>query len=203
MDLFKGENLIHLIQTVSYFGMFGIVFAESGLFFGFFLPGDSLLFTAGLLASQGHLNIWLLLLITFIAAVLGDNVGYMFGAKVGPKIFKKKESLFFRKENITRAEKFYEQYGPSTIILARFIPIVRTFAPIVAGVGKMKYQTFLLYNLIGGFCWTVIMTMAGFSLSKIFPDIGKHLELVVIIIVLLSIMPAIYHVIKEKRLAAK
>ena len=201
MNMFSGENLIHLIQTVSYFGIFGIVFAESGLFFGFFLPGDSLLFTAGLLASQGHLNILLLLIITFVAAVLGDNVGYAFGAKMGPKIFKKKDSLFFKKENITRAEKFYEQYGPSTIILARFIPIVRTFAPIVAGVGKMKYQTFLLYNLIGGFAWTVLLTMAGYSLSKIYPGIGENLELAVIIIVILSIMPAIYHVLKEKRAA--
>ena len=150
MDWFSGENLIELIKTVGYLGVFGIVFAESGLFIGFFLPGDSLLFTAGLLASQGYLNIATLLLVVFVGAVLGDNFGYAFGKTVGPKLFRRENSILFHKKNLIRAHNFYKQYGPMTIILARFIPVVRTFAPIVAGIGQMQYKTFVFYNIFGG-----------------------------------------------------
>lgn len=203
MDIFSGENLIDLVKTVGYFGLFGIIFAESGLLVGFFLPGDSLLFTAGFLASQGFLNIYILIPLLFIAAVSGDNVGYAFGHKVGRRIFNKKDSLFFHKKNLERAQSFYDKYGPSTIVIARFIPIVRTFAPIVAGVGEMKYRVFMVYNLIGGFLWTFVMTMAGFILIKFIPNIENRLSLIVIIIILISILPPIWHIVKEKRALIK
>ena len=143
-----------IIKTLGLIGVLIIVFAESGLFFGFFFPGDSLLFTAGFLASQNYLNISILVFGAFICAVLGDSVGYWFGRKVGPKIFTKEDSIFFHKKHIERAQNFYNKYGNKTIFLARFVPIVRTFAPIVAGVGQMKYKNFLTYNIFGGFVWT-------------------------------------------------
>ncbi|MEI8061346.1 MAG: VTT domain-containing protein [Candidatus Berkelbacteria bacterium] len=198
MTIFQGENLITLIQSIGYIGVFAIVFAESGLLIGFFLPGDSLLFTAGFLASQNYLNIYWLIIILMLAAIIGDNFGYLFGKKVGPKLFKKTNSLLFHKDNLLRAEKFYEKYGPMTIIIARFIPVVRTFAPIVAGIGKMKYKTFLLYNIAGGALWTLSLTLAGFYLSRIIPDVEKHLELIIAIIIIISIIPPIYHLVKEK-----
>jgi len=203
MDIFSGENLIHLVKTVGYLGLFGIIFAESGLLIGFFLPGDSLIFTAGFLASQGFLNIYILVPLLFIAATSGDNVGYAFGHKVGRRIFNKKDSLFFHKKNLERAQSFYDKYGPQAIVIARFIPVVRTFAPIVAGVGDMKYRVFMVYNLIGGFLWTFIMTMCGYILIKFIPDIENHLSLVVIIIIVLSILPPIWHIVKEKRALVK
>ena len=198
LEVFGDQSLPSLIKTVGYLGIFGIVFAESGLFFGFFLPGDSLLFAAGFLASQGYLNISLLLAVLFVAAVLGDNVGYAFGRKVGHKIFNREDSIFFHKNNLVKAEKFYEKYGAATIILARFIPVIRTFAPIVAGAGKMNYKQFLMYNVVGGMLWTLSMTFAGFFLVKVFPDIEQHLALVVAAIILLSIIPPAIHFMKEK-----
>lgn len=197
-ELFEGDNLIHLIKSIGYIGIFSIVFAESGLFFGFFLPGDSLLFTAGFLASQNFFNLYFLLAGMAVCAILGDNVGYWFGAKVGSKIFHKQNSLFFKQEYIRRAESFYKKYGRTTIILARFIPIVRTFAPIVAGVGKMNYPTFIVFNIIGGLLWTVIMTLAGFYLSKVFPGIENNLFYVVLAIIFISVIPPVFHVAREK-----
>jgi membrane-associated protein len=191
-------NLISLIKTAGYLGVGGIVFAESGLFFGFFLPGDSLLFTAGFLASQNFLNIVVLLPIIFAAAVAGDSVGYAFGRRVGPKIFKREDSLLFHKDHLQRAEKFYEKHGGKTIILARFMPIVRTFAPIVAGVGKMRYSTFLAYNLIGGFLWSFGITGAGYFLGSTVPNIDKYLLPIILGIILLSASPVLWHLLKEK-----
>ena len=153
MEALLGIDLVTLVKTAGYAGMFFIIFAESGLFFGFFFPGDSLLFTAGFLASQGFLNIIPLATLTFVAAILGDNVGYAFGKKVGVKIFKREDSLLFHKDHLIKAQQFYAKYGGKTIVLARFIPIVRTFAPIVAGAGEMKYSQFLFYNFIGGTIW--------------------------------------------------
>ena len=146
-------ELIPLIKAAGYIGIFGIVFAESGLFVGFFLPGDSLLFTAGFLASQGFLHIAALSAVCFAGAVLGDSFGYAFGRKVGPMIFKKEDSLLFQKDHLLRAEQYYNRYGAKTIILARFMPIVRTFAPILAGVGRMRYGEFLAFNVVGGALW--------------------------------------------------
>jgi len=200
MELLQGENLIKLIQSVGYIGLFAIVFAESGLLIGFFLPGDSLLFTAGFLAAQGFLNIYWLIAILLSAAILGDNVGYMFGKKVGLRLFDKKDSFLFHKKNLMRAEMFYERYGPMTIVVARFIPVVRTFAPIVAGIGKMDYRLFVCYNIVGGVIWTISLTLAGFYLSKVIPDVEKHLELIIAVIILLSVMPPILHILKERHL---
>lgn len=180
-------------------GLFVIVFAESGLLIGFVLPGDSLLFTAGLLASQNYLDITILLPVLFIAAILGDNTGYFFGKKVGPKIFKREDSVIFHKDNLVRAEKFYEKYGPFTLIVARYIPIVRTFAPLVAGVGKMEYKRFFIYNIIGNFFWVISMTLAGFYLVKVFPGLEDRLSLVVGLIIVASFILPVYHYIKEKR----
>src|SRR6185436_4638228 len=152
-----------LIDTFSYLGLFVIVFAESGLFFGFFLPGDSLLLTAGLFAYKGQLNIWYLLPLLFVAAVLGDNVGYWFGRKTGPPLFNREQSLLFRRKNLLAARAFYEKHGGKTIILARFMPFIRTFAPIVAGAVEMHYRRFMLFNLVGGLIWAVGVTLLGYG----------------------------------------
>lgn len=199
MHLFEGENLIQLIKSVSYIGLFLIVFAESGLLIGFFLPGDSLLFTAGFLASQGFLNIWLLVPLIFIAAVTGDSVGYAFGRRVGPRLFKREDSRFFHKRNLRKAELFYEKHGGMTIILARFMPVVRTFAPIVAGVGRMHYPTFLFYNVLGGAIWTISMCVGGYFLGKLIPNVDKYLLPIIGAIIVLSILPSAIHLLRERK----
>ncbi len=191
-------DLTQILPVIGIFGIFFIVFAESGLLIGFFLPGDSLLFTAGFLASQGIFNIWVLIFSCFAAAVLGDQAGYIFGQKVGKRIFHRKDSLLFHKNNIIKAQQFYEKHGKKTIVLARFIPIVRTFAPIVAGVGDMHYPTFLAYNVVGGFLWAVGLTIAGYFLGKSIPNVDKYLLPIVFLIVILSLLPTIYHVIKDE-----
>jgi membrane-associated protein len=197
--MFSGDNLINLINTAGYIGIFAIIFAESGLFIGFFLPGDSLLFTAGFLASQSFFNIYILAALSFIGAVTGDSVGYSFGKRVGKKIFNKEDSLFFNKKNILKAQQFYEKYGSKTIVIARFVPIVRTFAPIVAGVGDMHYKTFISYNLIGGALWTLGMTFGGYFLGSIVPDVDKYLLPIIALIIILSILPTIREVIIARR----
>src|SRR3989338_7248633 len=156
-----------IIQTVGLLGVWAVIFAESGLFFGFFLPGDSLLFTAGFLASQGLLNIWILTIGCVVAAIMGDSVGYWFGRKAGPKIFTREDSFFFNKKHIERTRGFYERYGKKTIIFVRFVPIVRTFAPILAGVGSMRYGIFLSYNIIGGLIWALSFTFGGYILGNV------------------------------------
>ena len=199
MDIFSGENLQALIKAVGLIGLFAIIFAESGLLIGFFLPGDSLLFTAGFLASQGFFNIALLAILAFIAAVLGDSTGYAFGKRVGRKLFIKDDSLFFKKANLIKAENFYKKYGVKTIVLARFVPIVRTFAPIVAGASDMHYKTFVSYNVIGGFLWTMGMSFGGYFLGSIIPNVDKYLLPIIFLIIFLSILHPIVEFIKEKR----
>lgn len=194
---FDPQNIAELGRVTAYFAFFGIIFAESGLFFGFFLPGDSLLFTAGFLASQDILNIWILLPVFFIAAVTGDSIGYSFGRRVGRRLFNREDSFFFHKKHIDRAEKFYEKHGKKTIIIARFVPIVRTFAPIVAGIGKMEYSTFLVYNIVGGVLWAVGLTLAGYVLGAVIPNLDKYLHVVVAIIIVVSLLPAVWHVVKD------
>ena len=191
-------DLISLIKTAGYLGIFGIVFAESGLFIGFFLPGDSLLFTAGFLASQGFLNVWLLVILVFIGAVLGDNVGYAFGNKVGPMIFKKEDSILFHKDHLEKARIFYEKYGRKALILARFMPGIRTFAPILAGVGKMDYSTFLSFNAIGGFLWGVGLPLLGYYLGSTIPGIDQYLLPIILLIIFLSVLPSLIHIWREK-----
>jgi membrane-associated protein len=193
-----GFDLIEIIKAAGYIGLFGIIFAESGLLIGFFLPGDSLLFTAGFLASQGLLNIWVLVPLLFFAAVIGDSVGYSFGYRVGPRIFNRKDSILFNKEHLHRANKFFERYGGKTIILARFMPIIRTFVPILAGVGTMHYRTFLFYNIVGAFLWAVGITLLGFFLGKAIPDVDKYLLPIIVVIILSSFAPSIYQLLKSK-----
>ena len=188
-----------LIQTLGLIGVFSIVFAESGLFLGFFFPGDSLLFTAGLLASQGHFNVLLLWLGCTLAAIAGDSVGYAFGKKVGPKIFNRDDSLFFHKKHILRTQAFYEKHGKKTIILARFVPIVRTFAPILAGVGNMEYRSFLSYNVIGGVIWSTLLIFLGFALGSFIPDVDRYLLPIVLAIIVLSFVPIYREWRKQKR----
>ncbi|OGC92735.1 hypothetical protein A3D85_00115 [Candidatus Amesbacteria bacterium RIFCSPHIGHO2_02_FULL_47_9] len=193
-------DLIEIIKSVGLLGVFGIVFAESGLFFGFFLPGDSLLFTAGFLASQNLLSLPLLLLGSFISAVLGDNVGYTFGLKVGPKLFNRPDSKLFKKEHLQKARHFYDKHGPKTIVLARFMPFIRTFAPIVAGAAGMHYPTFVTYNLVGGLLWGIGLPLLGYSLGRIIPLelMDKYLLAIIVTIVFLSILPGILHYFKQK-----
>jgi len=187
-----------LIAVVGVAGVIGVIFAETGLFFGFFLPGDSLLFTAGFLASQHQLSFAWLLLGTFVAAVLGDTVGYAFGKKVGPAIFTKENSVFFDKKHIARAQHFYEKYGKKTIILARFIPIIRTFAPIVAGIGNMKYRTFISFNIIGAFAWTWIMLWLGYGFGSIIPNPDRYVIPAVIVIIIISASPALREIFRKR-----
>lgn len=191
-------DLKEIIQAIGYFGVFAIIFAESGLLIGFFFPGDSLLFTAGFLASAGFFNIHLLVLGCFLAAITGDSVGYYIGHKWGRRLFNKEDSLFFHKNHLMRAEKFYEKHGGKTIILARFMPVIRTFAPVVAGIGRMNYPTFLAYNVIGGLLWAVAIPYLGYYLGKSIPDIDKYLIPAIGLIILLSIAPGIYHALKTK-----
>lgn len=193
------HNLRNLIITTGYLGIFFIVFAESGLLFGFFFPGDSLLLTAGLLASQGHFDIKLLVIIAMTAAILGDTVGYWFGHKTGPKIFKRENSLFFHKKNLIKANQFYKKHGGKTIILARFLPFIRTFAPIVAGVGEMKYSRFLSFNVFGGIFWVLLTTLAGYYLGNSIPNIEKYFLVIVVGVAFLSALPGMIHFWKDYR----
>ena len=183
--------------VLAYFVLFSIIFAESGLLIGFFLPGDSLLFTAGFLASKGIFNIYLLAPLFVIAAIIGDSVGYVFGQRVGKKLFHKKDSFFFHKDNLIKAQEFYEKYGKKTIIISRFIPLIRTFAPIIAGIGDMHYETFLAYNIIGGILWSAGITLAGYFLGSLIPDVDKYLLPIIIGIIFVSVAPPIYHILKD------
>jgi membrane-associated protein len=194
-----------LIETVGLIGIFCIIFAESGLLIGFFLPGDSLLFTAGFLASAPdsvseslHLPLGFLLVGCFVAAVAGDQVGYLFGRRVGPGLFNRPDSRFFKKENVEKAEAFFEKHGAKTIVLARFVPIVRTFAPIVAGVSHMKYRTFVTFNLIGGALWAIGITLLGYFLGQV-DVIAENIELAALVVVAISLLPVFLEVMKSRR----
>ena len=191
-------DLASLIKSAGYLGLFGIIFAESGFLLGIFFPGDSLLFTAGILASQGFFDIRILTVVALLGAILGDNFGYAFGRRAGPRIFNREDSLFFHKDHLERAERFYKAHGGKTIILARFLPIIRTFAPILAGVGKMNYRTFLAYNIAGGVIWGMGATLLGYYLGNIVPDIDKYIIPIIILIVFISVLPAVFPMIKNK-----
>ena len=196
-DLLHGD-LRSVIEAIGLIGIFAIVFLESGMMVGFFFPGDSLLFTAGFLASQGFFNIWVLALGSFVFAVLGDSIGYAIGHKYGKRLFSKEDSLLFHKDHLKKAESFYEKHGGKTIILARFIPVIRAFAPVVAGIGRMKYRTFVAYNLVGAFFWAIGMSFLGYFLGNVIPDVDKYLLPIIAFIILASVAPAIYHIVKEK-----
>jgi membrane-associated protein len=204
------ETLLDKLGIFVYFGLIFIIFAETGLAVGFFLPGDSLLVVAGLFAAAGKLNLWIMWITLFIAAVAGDAVGYYSGKKIGPAIFSRPKSRFFNPEHLKKAHKFYEKHGGKTIIIARFVPIVRTFAPIVAGAANMPYRDFVIYNVAGGFFWVTSMLLAGYFLGGVVEQIAQswfgvpnfkledHIDKVVIIIVFLSILPMIIEYLKHK-----
>ncbi len=181
-----------LIRWGGYSVLVVIVFAETGLLAGFFLPGDSLLVTAGLIAAvESTVDIWALTFFLSLAAIAGDSVGYWIGYHVGPKIFNREDSIFFHKDHLLRTKKFYDKYGAKTIVLARFVPIVRTFAPTVAGVGQMKYRHFLFYNVIGGIGWVMSMTLAGYFLGRSVPNIEKQIHWVILVVIVLSFIPIV------------
>jgi membrane-associated protein len=205
------EFLSQYGPTIGYLIIFAIIFAESGLLIGFFLPGDSLLFTAGFLASPASqvlglsgegsfFSLPILVVGCFIAAVAGDSVGYTFGRRVGPRLFQREDSLLFSKKNVLKAQEFYEKHGGKAIVLARFVPIVRTFAPIVAGVGQMHYRRFISFNVIGGLLWAVGVTVLGYFLADVIgpENIDKYLLPIIVLIVLISVAPPPWHMLKEK-----
>ncbi|MBI3252688.1 MAG: VTT domain-containing protein [Candidatus Omnitrophica bacterium] len=187
------------IAWAGYAGLTAVVFSETGLLVGLFLPGDSLLVTAGFVASQSKLDIVTLNALLVIAAIAGDSTGYLIGRFSGPRIFKKEESLFFKKAYLERTHRFFERYGGKTIILARFVPIVRTFAPTVAGVGRMDYRRFLFYNVIGGVLWVLSMTSVGYFLGRVIPNLEEKIHLVVAAVIVISFLPILIEWLKHKR----
>jgi membrane-associated protein len=203
--MIPGVDILDFIVWASIFGVALVVFAESGLLIGFFLPGDSLLFATGFLIQTGLLNfnIHLAVLLIFIAAVLGDSVGYTFGRKLGPRVFSKPNARLFKQEYVQRAQEFYEKHGGKTIIIARFVPIVRTFAPIVAGAGKMNYKRFLSFNVFGGLLWAAGVTYAGYFLGHLFEQAGIEIDQILLpliaIIIFISVLPPAIHILKNKQ----
>lgn len=189
---------IFIIKTLGVIGIILIVFAETGLFFGFFFPGDSLLFTAGIFASQGFLGLGFLLIGCIIASILGDSVGYWSGKKYGRKLFDRDAGFFFKKKRLHDAETFYEKHGKSTIIIARFVPVVRTFAPIVAGIGNMKYSSFISYNIFGGIFWVSSLVLLGYFLGGLIPNPDVYIVPIAILIIVLSFIPIIIKTIQFK-----
>lgn len=199
------EGLINFITSIGVIAVLFVIFAESGLMVGFFLPGDSLLFASGYLVKQAelgatlglHINIHLFAFLLFCAAALGESTGYLFGKKIGRKLFDRENTRFFRKENLVRTEKFYEKHGPIAIVLACFVPIIRTFVPIVAGISKMTYRQFLPFNLLGAFLWTYSFTYLGYFAGAALNRAGVNVEIAALIIIFLSVLPMIIHVIKD------
>jgi membrane-associated protein len=192
-------SLDDLIRWGGYVLLFGIVFTETGLLIGFFLPGDSLLITAGVVAAAGGLNIWLIDVLLIVAAVTGDSVGYAIGARLGPRLFARPKSLLFNPRHIERTRAFYARHGSKTIVIARFVPIIRTFAPVVAGVGQMEYHRFLLYNVAGGVGWVISMTWAGYLLGRVIPNISDYVHIVVVVVIVLSVIPIGVEILRERR----
>jgi membrane-associated protein len=193
-----------LISTFGLIGILAVVFAESGLLIGFFLPGDSLLFTTGLLVADGtylHQPLWLMCLLVSLAAVAGDQCGYLFGRRFGPALFRRPDSRLFKQENLTKARAFFARYGARSIVLARFVPVVRTFTPIVAGASHMHYRTFLLFNLIGGTLWGCGVTVLGYFLGQV-TFVKSNIELILIAIVIVSVVPIGIELLRSRRKAA-
>lgn len=192
----------HLIQTGGLLLIAAIIFAESGMMVGFFFPGDTLLFSAGILAASGKLSIVATIIVIAAAAILGDNIGYHIGRKLGPRLFRKKDSIVFRKEYIDRAETFYEKYGSKTMLLAHFVPIVRAFAPVTAGAGKMPYKQFVFFDAIGDIAWTVLLTLVGYYIGSRIPGIEKYIDPVLILVVIIFLAPTLWHVFRDPKIRA-
>lgn len=192
-----------LVQAGGYIALAIIVFTETGLMIGFFLPGDSLLVTAGLFAAKGDLNIVVLNVLLMFCAITGDATGYYIGKKLGPALFRKEDSLLFKKKHLIATQEFYERHGGKTIIIARFVPVIRTFAPVVAGMANMTYRRFALFNIIGGIGWVFSMTMLGYLLVTLVPATEKHIEKVIIIVIFLSILPGIIEWLRARMRAKR
>ena len=198
-DLFhRIYDVESLVRVGGLAGLATIVFIETGLLVGFFLPGDSLLVTAGLFAARGDLNVVYLILVLSLAAIVGDTVGYNIGARTGPKLFSRPDSLLFNRKHLISTREFYERHGPFTIVIARFVPIIRTFAPVVAGIGAMEYRRFLAYNVVGGIGWVLVTVLGGYFLGQLVPNIHDHLHKVIAIVIVLSLLPAIIKVARER-----
>ena len=198
-DLFhKIYDVESLVRVGGIIGLSVIVFTETGLLVGFFLPGDSLLVTAGLFAARGDLDIAMLLIAASIAAIVGDSVGYNIGARAGPKLFSRRDSLLFNRKHLITTKEFYERHGPFTIVIARFVPILRPFAPVVAGIGAMEFKRFLAYNVVGGVGWVLLTALGGYFLGQMVPNIHDHLHKVIAIVIVLSLLPAILKIAREK-----
>lgn len=195
-------DLVELIRTVGYLGVFTIVFLESGMMLGFFFPGDSLLFTAGFLASQGFLDIRILVPGCFLTSVTGNSVGYYIGKKFGRKLFNKEGSIWFNKKYLERAERFYEKHGGKAVVLAQFVPVVRAFVPVVAGIGVMQYRRFVFFNLFGAVLWAIGVTLSGFYLGNLIPDVDKYLLPIVGLIIIASVLPAVHHALVDAEIRA-
>jgi len=193
------HSLDDLIRWGGYAILVGIVFTETGLLVGFFLPGDSLLVTAGLVAAAGGLNIWWVNGLLIVAAIVGDSVGYAIGARLGPRLFTREQSLLFNPRHVERTRRFYERHGAKTIVIARFVPIIRTFAPVVAGVGQMRYRRFLVYNVAGGVGWVTSMTWMGYLLGRAVPNIADYIHIVVIVVIVVSMIPIVVEILRERR----
>ena len=193
------HSLDDLIRWGGYAILVGIVFTETGLLVGFFLPGDSLLVTAGLVAAAGGLNIWWVNSLLIVAAIVGDSVGYAIGARLGPRLFTREQSLLFNPRHVERTRRFYECHGAKTIVIARFVPIIRTFAPVVAGVGQMRYRRFLVYNVAGGVGWVTSMTWMGYLLGRAVPNIADYIHIVVIVVIVVSMIPIVVEILRERR----
>jgi membrane-associated protein len=196
------QKLYHFEDLIRWGGhvvLIAIVFAETGIMAGFFLPGDSLLVTAGLLASAGTLNVWLLLGELSVAAILGDSLNYAVGRRLGPKLFTKEDSLFFNKKHLIRTQHFYDKYGTKTIVLARFVPIIRTFAPAVAGVGQMNYSRFIAFNIIGGLAWVFLTVLLGYFLGRSIPHIDQHVHKIILLVIAVSFLPIVWEYWKSRR----
>jgi membrane-associated protein len=200
VDLASGRYALDdLIRWGGYAVLVAIVFTETGLLVGFLLPGDSLLITAGLVAASGGLDIWWLNVLLIIAAILGDSTGYAIGARLGPRLFTRERSLLFNPRHVERTRQFYARHGAKTIVIARFVPIIRTFAPVVAGVGQMAYRRFVFYNIAGGMGWVISMTWAGYLLGRVIPDLDRYIHLVVAIVIVLSVIPIGIEIARERR----
>jgi len=187
------------IRWGGYAVLFAIVFTETGLLVGLFLPGDSLLVIAGLVAAAGGLNVWALMALLSIAAIAGDSTGYAIGYRAGPMLFRREQSLLFNPKHLVRTREFYARHGAKTIVIARFVPIIRTFAPVVAGIGQMEYRRFIFYNVAGGLGWVILMTSAGYLLGRAIPNIGSYVHVVAGVVIVLSLVPLLTEVVRERR----
>ena len=199
LDLFhRIYDVESLVRVGGLIGLTGIVFCETGLLIGFFLPGDSLLVTAGLFAARGDLHVGSLLISLSLAAIVGDSLGYNIGARTGPKLFNRPDSWLFNRKHLLATKEFYERHGPFTIVIARFVPIVRTFAPVVAGVGAMAYKRFVVYNVIGGIGWVLSMILGGYFLGQLVPNIHKNIDKVILVVIFLSLLPIFIKYFKDR-----